>query len=36
MVLESTGALALGYNNTGLFRGTINDLVQIVINGTPV
>jgi hypothetical protein len=35
MVLESTGALALGYNNTGLFRGTINDLVQIVINGTP-
>ncbi|MEJ8842956.1 DUF5008 domain-containing protein [Lacibacter sp. H375] len=35
MVLESNGALALGYNNTGLFRGTINDLVQIVINGTP-
>lgn len=35
MVLENTGALALGYNNTGLFRGTINDLVQIVINGTP-
>ncbi len=35
MVLESNGELALGYNNTGLFRGTINDLVQIVINGTP-
>lgn len=35
MVLESNGALAPGYNNTGLFRGTINDLVQIVINGTP-
>ncbi len=35
MVLESSGALALGYNNTGLFRGTINDMVQIVINGTP-
>lgn len=35
MVLESNGSLALGYNNTGLFRGTINDLVQILINGTP-
>lgn len=35
MVLESNGSLALGYNNTGLFRGTINDMVQIDINGTP-
>jgi Domain of unknown function (DUF5122) beta-propeller/Domain of unknown function (DUF5008) len=35
MVLESNGSLALGYNNTGLFRGVINDLVQITINGTP-
>jgi len=28
MVLESNGALALGYNNTGLFRGVINDMVE--------
>ena len=35
MVLESNGSLALGYNNTGLFRGIINDMVQITINGTP-
>lgn len=35
MVLESDGSLALGYNNTGLFRGSVNDLVEILINGTP-
>ncbi|WP_164972662.1 DUF5008 domain-containing protein [Lacibacter luteus] len=28
MVLESNGSLALGYNNTGLFRGIINDMVE--------
>jgi hypothetical protein len=28
MVLESNGALALGYNNTGLFRGVINDMIE--------
>lgn len=35
MILDATGALAAGYNNTGLFRGTINDFIQITINGTP-
>lgn len=35
MVLESSGDLAAGYNNTGMFRGKINSMLQIMINGVP-
>jgi len=35
MILESNGSLSVGYNNTGLFRGTITQHVEVSTNGVP-
>jgi hypothetical protein len=33
MILNADGTLASGYNNTGLFRGFINDFVELTSSG---